>query len=331
MHIAVYGAAGHTGRFVVDELLRRGDRPIAVGRDGRKLLEAFGERVERRTASIDSGEALDRAFADADAVINCAGPFLDTAPPVIEAALRAEIDYIDVTAEQGGAMNTFASYAERARERGVTLVPAASFYGAFADLLVSYAMDDWEAADRIDVAIALDHWWPTSGTRITGQRNTAQRLVIANGELTPLDRPAPEPWAFPQPFGLQDVIELPFTEMILASRRIHVTEMHTYLNEAPLRDLRDPATPPPAAADERGRSTQRFLVETVVRYGEATRRAAASGRDIYAVTAPIAIEAAHRAHSADRAGAFALSELCDSADVLRTLADGHLDDIPRRS
>jgi putative NADH-flavin reductase len=35
--VAVLGAAGHTGRFVVQELLRRGLTPIAVARDADRL------------------------------------------------------------------------------------------------------------------------------------------------------------------------------------------------------------------------------------------------------------------------------------------------------
>ena len=35
--VAVFGAAGHTGRFVVSELRRRGLTPILSGRDAAKL------------------------------------------------------------------------------------------------------------------------------------------------------------------------------------------------------------------------------------------------------------------------------------------------------
>jgi hypothetical protein len=38
----------------------------------------------------------------------------------------------------------------------------------------------------------VDSWHPTVGTRITGQRNTARRLVIIDGRLAPLPQPAPE-------------------------------------------------------------------------------------------------------------------------------------------
>ena len=93
MKIAVYGASGHTAGFVLAELARRGHTPIAVGRDNAKM-------PEMRVAPLDDAEALDRALAGADAVINCAGPFLDTAAPLIQAALRLRVHYFDLTAEQ---------------------------------------------------------------------------------------------------------------------------------------------------------------------------------------------------------------------------------------
>jgi len=37
--VAIYGAYGHTGRFVVAELLRRGFVPVACGRDAARLHE----------------------------------------------------------------------------------------------------------------------------------------------------------------------------------------------------------------------------------------------------------------------------------------------------
>lgn len=98
--VTVFGAYGHTGRFVVSELRRRGLTTIISGRDEAKL-NAFGDahpECEVRAASIDDPASLERAISGAAAVINCAGPFLDTALPVVDAALRARIHYLDVTA-----------------------------------------------------------------------------------------------------------------------------------------------------------------------------------------------------------------------------------------
>jgi hypothetical protein len=98
--VAVFGATGHTGRFVVAELMRRGITPVAVARDRAKLAasELANRGGQTRAASIDDPGSLDRAFGDVAAVINCAGPFLDTADAVAAAALRAGAHYLDILA-----------------------------------------------------------------------------------------------------------------------------------------------------------------------------------------------------------------------------------------
>src|SRR5215470_10872485 len=119
--IAVFGASGHTGQFVVSELARRGIMAVLVGRDSEKLL-AVGKAhpaFETRVASIDGPVSLDRALQGVALVINCAGPFLDTAVPVIEAALRARIHYLDVTAEQAVALRVFEGFTGAAQTSGV--------------------------------------------------------------------------------------------------------------------------------------------------------------------------------------------------------------------
>jgi hypothetical protein len=326
MNIAVYGASGHTARFVIGELLSRGHVPIAVGRDAAKTAAALlvhGVELEMRIASLDDADSLDRALAGADAVINCAGPFIDTAAPLIEAALRTRVHYFDVTAEQEGARSTLEVFDAPARERGIVVVPAAGFYGGLGDILATCAMGDWPQADRIDIAIALSSWWPTRGTRRTGERNTTPRLTFSDGKLTPMQPSAPSSWSFPQPFGTQDVIELPFTETILMARHLHARDMRNYLNTAPLRDIRDPKTPEPVATDERGRSNQRFIIDAHVHKGDEERRVTAQGGDIYAITAPIVVEAIERtcARPQQRAGAFALGEIVDASAFLQALVD----------
>jgi short subunit dehydrogenase-like uncharacterized protein len=327
--VAVFGASGHTGRFVLAELLRRGFTPIAIGRDEARLPGSGfqGRAVEARIATVDDVASLDQALAGAAAVINCAGPFLDTAESLAAAAVRARIHYLDVTAEQSSALATFERFAVPALEAGIIVVPAMGFYGGLGDLLATAAMDDWTSADEIRIGIALDSWRPTRGTRITGQRNTARRLVIADGKLEPLANPAPEAsWTFPEPFGVQDVTELPFSETIVISRHLRVSNLHTFLNLTPLRDLRDSTTPPPAPADEMGRSAQTFLVDVIARNGTSARRAIARGRDIYAVTAPLVVEAARRVldGKVEGRGVLAPGKMFDPPNFLRALAPEHL-------
>ncbi|MGH3010877.1 MAG: saccharopine dehydrogenase family protein [Gaiellaceae bacterium] len=326
--IAVVGATGHTGRVVISELRRRGLTAILVGRDAARLnaLAEFEPGEDARVASINAPASLDQALAGAAVVINCAGPFLETAAPVIEASLRAGIHYLDVTAEQAAALDAFERGADAGRAH-IVVAPSMAFYGALADLLATAAMGDWESADAIRIGIALDSWKPTPGTRLTGARNTARRLVYADGALEPLPKPPPQrTWEFPAPFGTQEVVALPFTEVVLIARHLQTSAIHSYINLRPIADLRDPDTPPPAAADESGRSDQIFLVDAIVQRGSHRRRATAGGRDIYAVTAPIVVEATERILDgrATKRGALAAGELFDAQDFLQALDPQHL-------
>lgn len=288
--VVVFGAAGHTGRFVVAELARRGRKAIVAGRNEAALRAAHPD-AEVRVATVDDAASLGRMAAGAAAVINAAGPFSDTAAPVLDAALRAGAHYLDVTAEQQVALATLAHPVPP----GLVAVPAVAFYGGLSDLLATAALGDWPDADAVEIGMALDSWHPTLGTRITGEKNTARRLVVMDHELVPVEEPRPErSWDFPEPFGRQEVVAVALSDIVTIAAHIDAREIRQYMNRAPLADLADEATPPPRPADEQGRSDQVFLMEAVVRRGGEVRRASATGRDIYAVTAPLVVEATER-------------------------------------
>ena len=69
-----------------------------------------------------------------------------------------------------------------------------------------------------------------------------------------------------------------------------------------------------------------FLVEVVARSGGVERRAVASGRDIYAVTAPLVVEAAFRilAGAGDTVGVASVGARFDAKDFLSSLSPQHL-------
>jgi len=333
--ITVFGAYGHTGRFVVSELCKRGWTPILSGRDSDKL-NAFGDahpELEVRVASIDDPASLDRAISGAAAIINCAGPFALTSTPVIEAALRAKIPYLDITGEVEVAGADVEQYATRARNAGIVIIPAMAFFGGLGDLLATAAMGDWSAADEVCVAFALSSSKPTLGTRATirssTQRRGGGRVVFSNHRMALRTGSVPIlDWTFHAAFGTQTVME-EFTTADIAtiSRHLRTPEIRTYITLAPLQDLDDPDLSPPVAVDESGRSSQIFLVEAIVRLGSAERRAVASGRDMYAITAPIVVEAVERILDGrffKRSGVAAAGEIFDARDFLESLSPEHL-------
>ncbi|GIH63172.1 saccharopine dehydrogenase family protein [Microbispora siamensis] len=327
--VAVFGAYGHTGRFVVAQLRDRGFVPVLSGRDADKLKTlAYESGLEARPASVDAPASLDRALAGAAAVVNCAGPFAATAAPVIEAALRAGIPYVDVAAEIEANVDTFTHFADRARAAGAVIVPAMAFYGGFGDLLATAAMGDWTAADEAHVAYGLSGWHPTPGTRasgvVSGQRRGGRRVRYANGRLEYRDDKAPIlEWPFPEPMGPRAVIgEFTMADVVTIPSHLSIPDVRTYMTVEAARDLSDPDTPTPAPVDERGRSAQTFLVDVVVRSGGDERRAVASGQDIYAITAPLAVEAVDRILTGRTrtTGVASAGAIFDALDFLRALS-----------
>jgi hypothetical protein len=188
-------------------------------------------------------------------------------------------------------------------------------------------MADWPAADEICVAYALSSWKPTTGTRATiqtsKQRRAGRRLVFSNHRMELRTDSAPVvDWTFPPPIGIQKVVtEFTTADSITISRHLTTPEIRTYMTLAPLKDLSDPDLSPPAAIDNSGRSEQTFLVEVVARLGNAERRAIARGRDIYAITAPIVVEATQRVirQQAKMTGVAAAGEIFDARDFLTSL------------
>ncbi|MCG5443913.1 saccharopine dehydrogenase NADP-binding domain-containing protein [Micromonospora sp. NIE79] len=322
--VAVFGAYGHTGRFVMEELRERGFDALAVGRDPRRLA-AFGPA--HRVASVDDPASLDAALTGMDAVINCAGPFASTAPGVIEAALRAGIPYVDVAAEIEANVDTFAHFSERARAAGVAVVPAMAFFGGLGDLLATTAMGDWTSADEAHVAYGLSSWHPTAGTVAAGTvsrerragrrvRYTGGRLEYhSGGELPRVD------WDFPAPLGRRSVLgEFTMADVVTIPRHLAIPEVRTYMTVDAATDLAAAAAP--VAVDGRGRSAQTFTVDVIVRRGDTRRRVVASGRDIYAVSAPLAVEAVRRVLDGQTrtSGVASAGEMFDAPDFLRALS-----------
>jgi hypothetical protein len=185
-------------------------------------------------------------------------------------------------------------------------------------------MQGCDKADQVRIGVALDGWRPTAGTRATGERNTLPRMILSGGVLVVAETPSvPGEWNFPEPFGLQDVTSVPLSEIIAIARDARMINARSFMNLLPLTELNDPLTPAPIAIDALGRSAQKFAVDVIVSNGGKQLRAYAIGQDIYAVTAPIVVEAAERifvgrADSSNN-GTHTLGELFEPREFLDTV------------
>lgn len=170
------------------------------------------------------------------------------------------------------------------------------------------------------------------GTRATGrvsaQRRNGRRIAYTGHRLRFREGDAPRTeWTFPDPIGTRPVVgEVTMADSATIPTHLFTADIRTYMSSNALDDLHAPDPSGPVAVDERRRSAQTFLVEVVVRSGDTQRRAVASGRDIYAVTAPLVIEAAARilAGTGDAAGVASVGARFDAPDFLVSLTPDQL-------
>lgn len=84
MTVLIYGSYGFVGSLIAEEAIERGLDPILAGRDREKLREQVDdlEQPGRRFA-LEDPRIVAEALADVDCVLNCAGPFSNTADPLL--------------------------------------------------------------------------------------------------------------------------------------------------------------------------------------------------------------------------------------------------------
>lgn len=175
--LLVYGSYGYTGELVVEEALDRGLEVVVAGRN-REAVESQAARLrcEERVVALDEPQVLDLALEAAPVVLNCAGPFVDTYEPLVEACLRTGTHYLDVTGEIA-VFEALAGTDGRARDAGVVLLPGVGFDVVPTDCLAAHL------ADRLPGADSLALGFEAEGGISPGTARTAVRGLGEGGAV----------------------------------------------------------------------------------------------------------------------------------------------------
>ncbi|EKE86844.1 saccharopine dehydrogenase family protein [Idiomarina xiamenensis] len=123
----IYGAYGYSGQLITHQAKRRGYTPLLAGRDAQKLNE-FANQVSLQARPFDLNDSHQVAsqLNDVDLVVNCAGPFSETAASLIEACLASHTHYLDITGEIEVFEYAHQQHA-RALEAGIVICPGVGF------------------------------------------------------------------------------------------------------------------------------------------------------------------------------------------------------------
>ncbi|TDR22335.1 saccharopine dehydrogenase family protein [Marinicella litoralis] len=123
----IYGATGYSGQLIVERAVKAGMKPVVAGRSDEKvkaLAEQYG--LDHRVFNIEMLDNSDALLSGMHLVLNCAGPFSQTAEVVMQACLKQQAHYIDITGEID-VFEMAASLNEAAKVRGVVLCPGVGF------------------------------------------------------------------------------------------------------------------------------------------------------------------------------------------------------------
>jgi short subunit dehydrogenase-like uncharacterized protein len=163
----IYGANGYTGQLIAAEAVRRGLRPVLAGRNA-SALEPLAKKLGLpvRAFSLEHPTAVRAGLHGIGLVLHCAGPFSATCAPMLEACLDVGAHYLDITGEIDVFGHCHAQH-ERARKRGIVVMPGAGFDVVPTDCLAAQLKRDLPGATSL--VLAFDGGGgPSPGTAKTG-------------------------------------------------------------------------------------------------------------------------------------------------------------------
>jgi saccharopine dehydrogenase (NAD+, L-lysine-forming) len=162
----IYGANGYTGELVAREAAGRRMAPILAGRSARVEELASALDLPARVFPLTDPWSLRAHLADVDAVLHCAGPFVETSRPMVEACLETGTHYLDITGEIS-VFEAIHAAGQKAERAGVALVPGVGFDVVPTDCLAARLAEALPEARELELAFVAEGGGTSRGTAKT--------------------------------------------------------------------------------------------------------------------------------------------------------------------
>jgi short subunit dehydrogenase-like uncharacterized protein len=232
----LYGAYGYIGHLILEQALAQGLKPVLAGRreaDLKRLSKAHG--LEYVCFGLNAAES---ALSGTDVLLNCAGPFSRTAPPMIAACLSTGTHYLDITGEIG----TFAhahECSELADRAGVLLCPGVGFEVVPSDCLAARLKQCLPDATHLYLALEGEGRVSPGAAKASIEAITGGGCIRRDGQLHKV------PWGYHHrsvDFGgrRRNVVTVPWGDVYTAFVSTGIANVEVYLSvsEAMLRRLK---------------------------------------------------------------------------------------------
>lgn len=293
--LMIYGAAGYTGGMAAEHAASAGLNLVLAGREkDRTTLEAMARSLGARIRlfSLDDADAVATGLDGISVLLNAAGPFANTAEPLMSAAIRAGAHYLDFSAELDTYREALALDA-RASAAGVMLLPGSGGSVAMLGSLAGHAVARVRDARKISIALHVAGAM-SRGSATSASRNIApETLHLADGEL--VTRSPQEVRDFDLGSGPRSSFPVALPDLVTIHHATGVSDIETFVHVSagafPTGEVRQmPAGP---TFEEREASRYHAAVEVTDADGTVVRSLLDTVNG-YTFTAMAAAEAARR-------------------------------------
>lgn len=223
----LYGATGYTAKLIAELCHEKGMKPVLAGRRLEKV-KAIADKYgfEAQAFNLSNQSEVDKALQGCKVLLNCAGPFIDTYKPLVDACIKAKCHYLDITGEIG-VFEAMAKRSEEAKRAGIVLLPGVGF-----DVVPSDCLLKW-VAERVPNADSLELGIKTQGGVSRGTMKTMVRMlpegnvVRRKGKLQKRPLGSPTIW-IPFPKGERFGASIPWGDVATAYYSTNIPNITVY-------------------------------------------------------------------------------------------------------
>lgn len=148
----IYGANGYTGRLIAEEAAHRGLQPLLAGRNQQAVSElAQGLGLEYRVFDVESVQQFAAQLEGIKLLLNCAGPFAQSADIIVQACIAKGVHYLDISGEPDMFEKHLARDLE-AKASGSVVIPGVGFDVVASDTLASNLAERLPGAQQLEMA-----------------------------------------------------------------------------------------------------------------------------------------------------------------------------------
>jgi short subunit dehydrogenase-like uncharacterized protein len=229
----IYGAGGFSGRLIAEEAVRRGHRPILAGRRAKTVVPVAEKlRCPYRVFPSDGPEKISPHIDGIQLLLNCAGPFSQTAKPVVTACLQKKVHYLDINGEHM-VIHELVGFHEMARANGVVILPAVGFGVVPSDCLAAKLANRHPEANVLRVAFTADRTTSKGTAKSMWEGAIHGCFIRLNGRLVkiPLGRLV---WNVPFPSGDKLGVGVPWADIETAYYSTKIPNIVTYATFPPV-------------------------------------------------------------------------------------------------